>query len=126
MRRKGQYAQSVPPFKRAIERDGEFALAHEQLGTSYRDLRNLALGNQHLKKACQLRDRVSERERLEISATFFRHITGELDKRIETTSLLTQIYTQDTYGHHLHGNSLMIAGEYEQAAAAYRAALGDA
>ncbi len=123
LRRKGQYAQSVPAFKRAIERDSEFALAYEQLGTSYRDLRNLALGNEYLGRAYQLRNRVSERERLTISATFFRHITGELDKRIETTSLLTQTYPQDPFGHHLHGNSLMIAGEYGQAAEAYRAAL---
>jgi len=63
-RRKGQYAESVTPFKRAIELDGEFALAHAQLGTSYRDLRNLALGNKYLERAYQLRDRVSERERL--------------------------------------------------------------
>jgi eukaryotic-like serine/threonine-protein kinase len=122
-RRKGQYAQSVPALKRAIERDSQFALAYEQLGTSYRDLRNLALGNQYLERAYQLRDRVSERERLSISATFFRHITGELDKRIETSSLLTQTYPQDPNGYHLHGNSLMIAGEYAQAAEAYRAAL---
>jgi predicted Zn-dependent protease len=66
---------------------------------------------------------VSERERITISATFFRHITGEIDKRVETTLLLTQTYPQDLYGHHLHGNSLMIAGDYEQAAAAYRTAL---
>jgi eukaryotic-like serine/threonine-protein kinase len=121
--RKGQYAQSVPALKRAIERDGEFALAHAQLGTSYRDLRNLSLGNKYLERAYQLRNRVSERERLEISASYFRHITGELDKRIEITALLTQTYPQDPNGYHLHGNSLMIAGEYEQAAEAYRAAL---
>ncbi|HXG68667.1 MAG TPA: tetratricopeptide repeat protein, partial [Blastocatellia bacterium] len=121
--RKGQYAQSVPALKRAIERDSEFALAYLQLGTSYRDMRNLALGNQYLERAYQLRNRVSERERLTISATFFRHVTGELDKRIETTLLLTQTYPQDLYGYHLHGNSLIIAGEYEQAAEAYRTAL---
>ena len=121
--RKGQYAQSVPAFKRAIERDGEFALAYAQLGTSYRDLRNLSLGNKYLERAYQLRNRVSERERLEISASFFRHVTGELDKRIETTALLTQTYPQDPNGYHLHGNSLMIAGEYEQAAEAYRSVL---
>jgi eukaryotic-like serine/threonine-protein kinase len=121
--RKGQYDQSVPMLKRAIELDGEFALAYAQLGTSYRDLRNLALGNKYLERAYQLRDRVSERERLEISATFFRHITGELDKRIEATSLLTQTYPQDPSTYHLHGNSLIITGEYEQAAEAYRSAL---
>ena len=123
LRKKGHYAQSVPAFLRAIERDSEFALAYEQLGTSYRDLRDLALGNKYLEKAYQLRNRVSERERLTISATYFRHITGELDKRIETSSLLTKTYPQDPYGYHLHGNSLMIAGEYEQAAEAYRTAL---
>jgi serine/threonine protein kinase/tetratricopeptide (TPR) repeat protein len=121
--RKGQYDQSVPALKRAIELDGEFALAYVQLGTAYRDLRNLALGNKYLERAYQLRDRVSERERLEITATFFRHITGELDKRIEATSLLTQTYPQDPSAHHLQGNSLIIAGEYEQAAEAYRMAL---
>jgi tetratricopeptide (TPR) repeat protein len=123
LRRKGQYAESVPAFKRAVDLDGEFALANAQLGTSYRDVRNLALGNKYLERAYQLRDRVSERERLEISATYFRHITGELDKRIEMTSLLTRTYPQDPYAYHLHGNSLMIAGEFEQAAEAYRAAL---
>src|SRR5262245_56074760 len=121
--RKGQYAQSVPPLKRAIERDSQFALAYVRLGTSYRDLRKLALGNKYLERAYELRNRASERERLAISATYFRYITGELDKRIEMSSLLTQTYPQDPSGYHTHGNSLMIVGQYEQAAEAYRAAL---
>ena len=121
--RKEQFAQSVQALNRAIERDSEFALAYSRLGVSYRELRNLALGNQYLERAYQLRNRVSERERLAISATYFRYITGELEKRIETTSLLMQAYPQDPSGRHTHGNSLMIAGEYEQAAEAYRVAL---
>ena len=36
---------------------------------------------------------------------------------------MTQTYPQDPYAYHLHGNSLIIAGEFEQAAEAYRAAL---
>jgi eukaryotic-like serine/threonine-protein kinase len=124
LRRKGQYAQSVPPFKRAIDQDGEFALAYLQLGNSLRDMRNYTLGNQNLKRAYELRDRVSERERLEISATYFRYITGELDKRIETTELLSKTYSQNPESFHIHGNSLMIAGQFERAAQAYRSALG--
>ena len=123
LRRQGKYSESLPPFKRAVELDSEFALANLQLGTSYRDLRNLALGNKYLQRAYELRDRVSERERLEISATYFRHITGELDKRIAMSSLLTRTYPQDPYVYHLHGNSLMIAGEFEQAANSYGSAL---
>ncbi|HEY6804351.1 MAG TPA: serine/threonine-protein kinase [Pyrinomonadaceae bacterium] len=123
LRRKGLYAQSVPLFQRAIEQDKDFALAYLNLGNSYRDMRSLALGNDYLKKAYELRERVSERERLEISATYFRYITGELDKRTETTALLTTTYPQSPDSFHFHGNSLMIGGEFEQAAAAYRSAL---
>jgi eukaryotic-like serine/threonine-protein kinase len=123
LRSKGQYAQSIPPFKRAVEFDSDFALAHSLLGTSYRDVRNLALGNKHLQRAYELRDRVSERERLEISATYFRHVTGELDKRLEMSALLTRTYPQYANAFHIHGNSLIIAGDFEQAADAYREAL---
>jgi serine/threonine protein kinase/tetratricopeptide (TPR) repeat protein len=123
LRRKGDYAQSVTHFKRAVELDNQFAMAYAQLGSSYRDLRNFALGNQYLQRSYELRERVSERERLEIAASYFRYITGELERRVETTSLVTQTYPQDPYGHHIHGNSLMIAGQYERAAEAYRAAL---
>ncbi|QQS48137.1 MAG: protein kinase [Acidobacteriota bacterium] len=123
LRRRGQYSQSILAFERALERDSEFALACVQLGTSYRDIRNLAVGNRYLVRAYRLRNRVSERERLQIAATYFRHITGELDKRIETSLLLTQTYPQDPYGYHLHGNSLIISGEFDLAAEAYRKAL---
>jgi len=121
--RKERKSEAVPLLKRAIERDDKFALAHLQLGVMHRDLRNLALGNEYLKRAYQLRDRVSERERLAISATYFRHITGELDKRIEATYLLTQTYPQDPAGRHLHGNSLLITGQHAAAAEAYAEAV---
>lgn len=123
LRRKGEYSQSITAFERAIERDGEFALACVQLGTSYRDMRNISLGNSYLERAYRLRNRVSERERLQIAATYFRHITGELDKRIETSALLTRTYPQDPNSHHLHGNSLMVSGEFRQAEEAYAEAL---
>ena len=123
LQRKGQTDKAVPFFKRATERDADFALAYLRLGVCYRDLRQLALGNQQLEHAWRLRQRVSERERLNIAATYHRYITGELNQRLEATLLWTQTWPQDAGAHHIHGNSLVITGQYEQAAETYRAAL---
>jgi serine/threonine protein kinase/Flp pilus assembly protein TadD len=123
LQRKGQQEKAIPFFKRATESDAEFALAYLRLGVCYRDLRHLALGNQQLEQAWRLRQRVSERERLNIAATYHRYITGELDRRLEATLLWTQTWPQDAGAHHIHGNSLVITGQYEQAAETYRAAL---
>ncbi|MDX2033172.1 MAG: protein kinase [Blastocatellia bacterium] len=123
LRGKGEVLRAISLFKSAVEKDDRFALACLQLGVSYRDLRQVATGNKYLEQAYLLRDRVSERERLEITATYFRHITGEWDKRLEASMLLTQTYPQDARAFHLHGNTYLIAGQYEKAAAAYREAL---
>lgn len=123
LRRKGQYAQAVAPLQRAIDIDSQFALAFEQLGTTQRDLRNISIGNQYLTRAFELRDRVSERERLTIAATYYRHVTGELDKRLEISSRLIEAYPLDPYAYHIQGNSLMIAGDFTQAIESYREAL---
>ncbi len=123
LRGKGEVLRAISFFKSAVEKDDRFALACLQLGVSYRDLRQVAIGNKYLEQAYLLRDRVSERERLEITATYFRHITGEWDKRLETSLRLTQTYTQDARAFHLHGNTHLIGGQYENAAEAYREAL---
>jgi serine/threonine protein kinase/tetratricopeptide (TPR) repeat protein len=123
LQRKGQQDKAIPFFKRATEHDPEFALAYLRMGVAFRELRNLALGNQHLERAWQLRHRASEHERLNIAATYHRYITGDLTQRLEATLLLAQTWPQDPAVHHTHGNSLVITGQYEQAVAAYRAAL---
>ncbi|MFN0124449.1 MAG: protein kinase domain-containing protein, partial [Blastocatellia bacterium] len=123
LQRRGQQEKAVPFFRLAAEHDHDFALAYLRLGVSLRDLRNLAQGNQQLERAWRLRQRVSERERLNISATYHRYITGDLAQRLETTLLWAQTYPQDPGAHHIHGNSLVVTGQYEQAVETYRQAL---
>ncbi|MBS1811331.1 MAG: protein kinase [Acidobacteria bacterium] len=123
VQRKGQQDKAIPFFKRATERDADFALAYLRLGVCYRDLRNLALGNQQLEHAWRLRQRVSERERLNIAATYHRYITGDLTQRLESTLLWTQTWPQEAAAHHVHGNSLVITGQYAQAVETYRTVL---
>ncbi len=101
---RGQQDKAIPFFKSATEKDSNFALAHLRLGISSRDLRNLAHGNKQLERAWQLRQRVSERERLSIAASYYRYITGELDRRLEASTVLTKTWPQDASAHHYQGN----------------------
>ena len=66
--------------KRAIELDPNFAMAYALLGLSYANLSQPSRAAENLKKAYELKDRVSEREKLRISANYYYVVTGELEK----------------------------------------------
>jgi serine/threonine protein kinase len=57
--------ESVPFQKRAIELDPNFAMAYAYLGAIYGNLNQPNLATEYLKKAFDLRDRVTEREKLQ-------------------------------------------------------------
>jgi eukaryotic-like serine/threonine-protein kinase len=61
-------AEAIPFFKRAIEIDPNFAMAYARLGISYANLGQPSLALENLKKAYDLRERVSGREKLHIAA----------------------------------------------------------
>src|SRR5262249_52060462 len=62
-RNRGDEERSLNFFKRAIELDPNFAMAYANLGTAYGNLGQQELNEQNLKKAFDLRERASEREK---------------------------------------------------------------
>jgi serine/threonine protein kinase len=64
-------AESIPFDKRAVELDPNFALAYDNLGVSYFNLSQPSLAADYLKKAFDLRERVTEREKLHITALYY-------------------------------------------------------
>jgi tetratricopeptide (TPR) repeat protein len=86
---------AVPLFKRAIELDPNFALAYARLGVLYSNQGEQALAAEHLKKAFELRDRVSEPERLYLTAHYHRRVKGDIPKTIETYTVWKQTYPRD-------------------------------
>jgi tetratricopeptide (TPR) repeat protein len=88
-------AASVPFFRRAIELDPEFALAHARLGTVLSNLGDLPESQKAATRAYELRDRVSERERLYIEARYHTTVTRDQAKAIEVYRLLTATYPDD-------------------------------
>jgi len=94
-REAGREPDSIPLFQRALEIDPDFALAHARLGTVYSNLQEWDKAVYHKSRAYELRDRVSEKERLYITAHYFSTVTGELSKRVDTYQLFKQTYPKD-------------------------------
>ena len=93
-RNRGDEAGAAAMLRHAIELDPNFALATAYLGSSYNNMGQGALYEQYLKRAFELKDRSSEKERLYISGHYYDSI-GDLDKALETWKLYQQTYPND-------------------------------
>jgi DNA-binding winged helix-turn-helix (wHTH) protein/tetratricopeptide (TPR) repeat protein len=71
---------SQPYFRRAIELDPNFAMAYAYLSTTYTNRREPELAAENIRKAYELRAKVSERERFYIESHYYWSGTGELEK----------------------------------------------
>ncbi|MGC2110190.1 MAG: protein kinase, partial [Candidatus Korobacteraceae bacterium] len=109
---------ALPFFNRAITLDPNFAAAYLALGISYSNLREPGLASQNLKKAYDLRDRVSEREGYRISATYYLLVTGELEKAIETYEVWAKTYPRSPEPYGNLGVDYTYLGQYEKAVTA--------
>ncbi|MDQ3667201.1 MAG: protein kinase [Acidobacteriota bacterium] len=92
---RGKYLEALPFYERAIELDPNFALAHARLSTVYNNNGQRELSIEQARKAFELRERVSERERLFISSYYYNYATREMDKAIESLNLWKRTYPRD-------------------------------
>ena len=85
-------ASSIPFSQRAVEIDPNFAMAYAQLGLSYSSDGESVLAVQSTMQAWRLRDRVSDFERFFIDFTYYRQVTGNLEKAYQTLESWLQAY----------------------------------
>ena len=79
----GGATAALPYDQRAIQVDPNFALGQMSAGADYWSLGEIGRASEYFTKAFQLREHASERERLIITANYFRNVTGELDKAVQ-------------------------------------------
>ncbi len=84
-------------MKRAIEIDPNFEAAYEGLGVAYLNSYQPALGVAALKKAYDLRERVSEREKLAIEAVYYDFATGQANDAIKSYQLYHENFPRETF-----------------------------
>jgi eukaryotic-like serine/threonine-protein kinase len=114
-------AEAIPLLKHAVELDPNFALAYVDLGIFYNFETNLAA--ESLRKAYELRERVSEREKFYISATYYTTVTGELEKAVQQYELWIQEYPRDQEAYDDLAVAYVILGQPEKATPAFQQAL---
>ncbi len=114
-RASGREVESMPLYERAVELDPNFALAHARLGVIYGNLGESERERRYKTRAFELRDRVSERERLYITAHYYTSVTGDMDKGIQAYELFKQTYPRE----YTPWNNLAVAystmGQFEKA-----------
>jgi eukaryotic-like serine/threonine-protein kinase len=109
---------AIPFFKKAIELDPNFALAYAYLGIMENDIGESSMSVDYHRKAYELRDHTSEAEKYDVSSTFYKQVTGNIPKAIETCQLWAQAYPRAFHPHEiLAGAILPVIGQYERAVA---------
>ncbi|MGA9999203.1 MAG: tetratricopeptide repeat-containing serine/threonine-protein kinase, partial [Candidatus Acidiferrales bacterium] len=88
-------AAAIPLFQRAVSLDLNFAMAYARLGTNFGNLGQTARATENIRKAYELRERVSEREKFYIVSHYEHFVTGNLEAARKTYELWAQTYPRD-------------------------------
>jgi eukaryotic-like serine/threonine-protein kinase len=108
-------AAAIPLFQRAVSLDPNFAMAYARLGTNYSNLGEIARGAENIRKAYELRERVSEREKLYIASHYEQLVTGNLEAARKAYELWAQTYPRDDTPPSNLATIYLALGDYEKA-----------
>ena len=101
-------AEAIPFIKHAIELDQNFAMAYSILGAAYGNIGEYKQASENMTRAYQLRDRVSEQEKLAITVNYYISVTGDLEKANQALGLYAQTYPRSEFA------PLFLTGTYAQ------------
>jgi serine/threonine protein kinase/Tfp pilus assembly protein PilF len=108
-------AAALPYHQRAIELDPNFAMGYRAVGNDYDSLGEVGRGGEYFTKAFQLRAHASEREKLAIAATYYRSVTGELDKAAQIYQEEIENYPREAGAYARLGAVFALQGQHEKA-----------
>lgn len=99
MVQKGESASCLPFFQKAIRLDPDFAVAYAALGNAYSNLGETGQAAENIRKAYELREHVSQHERLYIESHYHQFVTGDLGKASQAYEMWAATYPEDDAPH---------------------------
>ncbi len=119
----GDPKSAEPWFHQAIRLDQNFAMAHLSLGMTYLGLGQDSLARDSMRRAYELRGRVSEWERFAIESRYFRNIVGDLRQARQVYAQWAQAYPRESIAFANLGQIDTALGQFEKSLVESRDAL---
>jgi len=116
---KGDYLKSIPLMEIAVAFDPEFAMAYRTMANAYSAIGYRKEARKRYKKAFELSERVSDRERFYIEGVYYQQSERTYDKAIEAYNELLKIYPDDLIGNNNLGALYADLEEWEKAIPLY-------
>ena len=112
---KGDYVGAIPFFERAASLDPNFAMAYSRMAAALSNMGETERSAQTARKAYELRQRVSERERFYIESLYSNFVTEDFEAGRKINELWAKTYPRDPIPlNRLYGYYSRL-GEYEKA-----------
>jgi eukaryotic-like serine/threonine-protein kinase len=102
----------LPYFQKAIELDPNFARAYSAIGSAYNSEGETGRASDYYRKAYELREHTSDREKAGIEVTYFEFVTGELEKAIRAREQLLSAYAGTATEYNFLANAYSGMGQY--------------
>jgi DNA-binding winged helix-turn-helix (wHTH) protein/Flp pilus assembly protein TadD len=103
-------------YQRAVELDPNLAVAYEGMGSAHGALGQHDLMVASFARAYELRDRMTQKNRLNIELIFYSNVTGELDKAYSVLLQALEVFPRDISFHRNLANTLFLLGQLNRAA----------
>ncbi len=117
--------KAIGYLRRAVETDNNFALAYATLSTSVWNVGDQEQARGFLRKAYDLRSRLTRQQRFVTEGQYFMNVTGDLGKARDALADVLRVYPNTAYAHFGMNASWIdrMLGHYEQSAAEAREAM---
>ncbi len=109
------FPQGVSFYQEAIRLDPGFAMAYARLGVAFGNQGAFVQAVEHLKKAYDLRERVTERERMYIESQYALQ-RFDIPRALESYKLFVATYPRDAAAWNNLASAYQTVGDFEQAA----------
>jgi len=112
----GNPQAALPLYERGIELDPDLALTYEGIAAANQTLGHYDLMAASYRRAYELRDRMTEKDRLNVDFLYFNNVTGELDKAYSILVRSLELFPRDVFFQNNLGETLWKLGQLKRAA----------